>query len=265
MILRNRSRRLEERDMADTTLERLARARGRDLRRSVGDQLADLRAERELSLRAVGRGVGIDPSVLARAEAGDANLTLDSLAALASALGTEASLRLYPATGPRLRDHLQVRLIETLLADAHPRWRPRLEVAVYRPVRGVSDLVLTEPRTAEVVCGEAHSEIRRAERQLRWAGEKADALPSASGWPWMDGEPVVGRLLLLRSSPTTRALVADTPALFRAAYPGRTADAIAAITGPAGTFPGAVIAWVDVRGKASRLLDGPPRGVEVGR
>lgn len=76
---------------------------------------------------------------------------------------------------------------------------------------------------------------------------------------------MVGRLLLLRSSATTRAVVSATPALFRAAYPGRTADAVDALTGPAGTFPGAAIAWVDVRGKASRLLDGPPRGVAVGR
>jgi hypothetical protein len=53
--------------------------------------------------------------------------------------------------------------------------------AVYRPTRGVIDLVLTEPRTSEVIGGEAHSEIRAAERQLRHAAEKVDALPSAPG------------------------------------------------------------------------------------
>src|SRR5512135_741609 len=72
---------------------------------------------------------------VARTEAGDANNTLDTLAAIATALGAEPSLRLYPTTGPRLRDHLQVRLIETLLAALHPRWQTRLEVPVYRPVR----------------------------------------------------------------------------------------------------------------------------------
>jgi len=51
-----------------------------------------------------------------RAESGEANLTLGALAALAAVLGAEASVRLYPATGPRLRDHIQVELIETLLA-----------------------------------------------------------------------------------------------------------------------------------------------------
>lgn len=263
--------------MADTALERLARSRGRDLRRAIGAQVRDLREERGLSLREVAAISRVDRSVLARAETGEANLTVDGLAAVSAVLGAEASVRLYPAIGPRLRDHIQVRLIETLLTVLHSRWRARLEVPVYRPVRGVIDLVLVEPEAHEVVGGEAHSEIRRAERQLRWAAEKVDALPSATGWPWMEGGPPwagqprtaggprVGRLLLLRSTAATRDLVSSAPALFRAAYPGRTADAVACLTGAASLWPGAAIAWVDVRGSASRLLDGPPRGVPVGR
>ena len=251
--------------MADTALRRLARTRSRDLRRSVGAQLKDLREERELSQLEVAAAAGIDRSWLAKAEAGEANLTLDALAAAATVLGTEASIRLYPATGPRLRDHLQVRLIETLLERLHPRWQSRLEVPVYRPVRGVIDLVLVDAEAGEIVGGEAHSEIRRVERQLRWAAEKVDALPSASGWPWMPGEPRVSRLLLLRSTRATREVVSSAPALFRAAYPGRSADALAALTGAAAPFPDAAIVWVDLRGTASRLLDGPPRSVAVGR
>lgn len=251
--------------MADTTIERLAAARARNLRRSVGGQLLEMREDRELSQREVAAAAGLDRSWLARAETGEANLTLDGLAALATALGTEPSLRLYPTAGARLQDHLQTRLLEALLASLHPRWRPRLEVAVYRPVRGVLDVVLAEPRAGEVVGGEAHSEIRSAERQLRWAGEKVDSLPSATGWPWMGRDPAVGRLLLLRSTAATRAVVAAAPALFDTAYPGRTADAVAALTEACGTFPGAAIIWVDLRGTASRLLQGPPRGIEVGR
>jgi transcriptional regulator with XRE-family HTH domain len=254
--------------MADTALERLARARARNLRRDVGAELLELREERELSQRAVAGSVRVSRAQLAKAETGDANLTLERLAALATALGAEASVRLYPASGPHLRDHVQVRIIETLLQRLHPRWRPRLEVPVYRPINGVIDLVLVEPEARELVGGEAHSQVRRAERQLRWAAEKVDALPSAGGWPWMAHEscaPRVGRLLLLRSTSTTRAIVNDTPALFAAAYPGATAEAVAALSQPEGRFPGAAIIWVDVRGRDSRLLDGPPRGVPVGR
>jgi transcriptional regulator with XRE-family HTH domain len=251
--------------MADTALQRISRTRSRDLRRSVGNQLLDLREERELSQREVAAAAEIDRSFLSKAEAGDANLTMDALAAVATALGTEASLRLFPTTGPRLRDHLQVRLLETLIATLHPRWRPRLEVPVYRPVRGVIDLVLVEPRGGALVGGEAHSEIRRAERQLRWAAEKVDSLPSATGWPWMGLEPEVGRLLILRSTTATRATVSSAPKVFGAAYPGRSMDAVEALSSPTGRFPNAAIVWVDLRGTSSRLMDGPPRGVAVGR
>jgi transcriptional regulator with XRE-family HTH domain len=251
--------------VADTELQRLSRTRGRNLRRSVGSQLQDLREDRELSQHEVCAAIGIDRSWLSRAETGEANLTLEALAAIATALGAEPSVRLYPATAPRLRDHVQVRLIETLLGALHPRWRARLEVPVYRPTRGVIDLVLTEPRTSKVVRGEAHSEIRAAERQLRHAAEKVDALPSAPGWPWTDGQPRVRRLLLLRSTTATRGVVNATPALFRAAWPGRTADAVEALTGPSMAFPDAAIIWVELRGTASRMLDGPPRAVTVGR
>jgi transcriptional regulator with XRE-family HTH domain len=251
--------------LADTALRRLATSRGRSLRRSVGEQLRDLREERELSLRELALASGVHASVIARAEAGDGNLTLETLARVATALGSEPSVRLYPATGPRLRDHIQVRLIEALLSRLHTRWRARLEVPVYRPVRGVIDVVLTDAAAGELVCGEAHSEIRRAERQLRWAAEKADALPSADGWPWMDRAPRTSRILLLRSTATTRALVQALPHVFATAYPGRTAAAVEALVTQSGMLSDPAIVWVDVRGSATRLLDGPPRGIGVGR
>lgn len=251
--------------MADTAIQRLATARARDLRQSVGAQLLDLREEREVSQREVCAEVGLDRSWLAKAEAGEGNLTIDALAKIATVLGARASLRLYPETGPRLHDHLQVQLIEALLAVLHPRWRPLLEVPVYEPARGVIDLVLAEPNAQHLVSGEAHSEIRRAERQLRWAGEKTDALPSAKGWPWMASKPRTSRLLLLRSSDATRAVVRSAPRMFAAAYPGRSADAVRVLRGPDGVVPEAVIVWVELRGKASRILDGPPRGIDVGR
>ena len=81
----------------------------------------------------------------------------------------------------------------------------------------------------------------------------------------MDGAPRVGRLLLLRVTRTTHEVVASAPAMFAAAYPGRTADAVAALTGADLAFPDPAIVWIDLRGTASRILDGPPRGIAVGR
>ena len=62
-----------------------------------------------------------------------------------------------------------------------------------------------------------------------------------------------------------RAIVNGAPNLFSAAYAGRTSDAVEALTTGAVAFPQAAIVWVDLRGSASRIPDGPPRGVVVGR
>lgn len=251
--------------MADTAIQRLATSRSRELRRSVGSQLLDLREERELGRREVCTEAGLHRSWLAKGETGDGNLTLDALARIATVLGATASVRLYPATGPRLKDHLQAQLIEALLGILDQRWRARLEVPVYEPARGVVDIVLVDSREGELVSGEAHSEIRRAERQLRWAAEKSDSLPSADGWPWMERRPSTSRLLVLRNTEATRSVVSSVPRVFAAAYPGRTANAVAALRSGSGAFPEAAIVWIDLRGTATRVLDGPPRGIDVGR
>jgi transcriptional regulator with XRE-family HTH domain len=249
--------------MGDTQLQRVIRERQRDLRRTLGTELRRVRLDAGLSLRSLGEAVGVDASHLARVEAGERDLGMASLVAVGVGLGTDVSIRLYPTDGPRVHDHIQVRMIEALLRVLHPRWRARLEVGVYRPVRGVIDVALHDPAANQVVATESHSGLHTVEQQLRWAGQKADALPSARGWPWGDAQepPAISRLLLLRTTEANRALVRDLAATFRTAYPGSTPDAYAALTSADRTWPGAAVVWVDVRGAGTRVLQGPPRGL----
>jgi hypothetical protein len=178
-------------------------------------------------------------------------------------MGCRVSTRLYDTDGPRVRDHVQVRLIEALLNVLHPRWVARLEVAVYRPVRGVIDVVLQDRETNDLVAGEAHSRLMTVEHQLRWAGQKADSLQSARGWPWADtmDQPTTGRLLLLRSSAAMRELVRTVPEVFRAAYPVESARAYAALTTADMRWPGDAIVWATLDGTDTRLIDGEPRAL----
>jgi transcriptional regulator with XRE-family HTH domain len=251
--------------MADRAIQRLTASRSADLRRRLAKELIGARAASGLSQRDVAAEAGIDRRWVAKAEAGEANLTLDALAAVATVLGTQASIRLFEATGPRLRDHVQVRLLSTVLARLHRRWARRLEVPVYRPSRGVIDLVLVDASERQLICTEAHSVIDSAERQLRWAALKTDALSSADGYPWGASDATVRRLLVLRSTAAMRDTVNGAVAVFAAAYPGSTRQAVDALTGSAGAIEADTLVWVDVRGDESRLLDGPPRGVAVGR
>lgn len=241
--------------MGDTDLERSIRDRQRSRRRSLGKELKQVRLEAGMSLRDVGRAVGIDPSHLSRVEAGARDLSAASLIAIAAVLGHDVSTRLYPSSGPRVRDHIQVRMLETVMAAAHPRWHARLEVPVYEPVYGVIDIVLQDRLTDDLVSGEGHSALTAVDAQLRWAAQKTDALPSARGWPWTDAPaaPRTCRLLVLRSTAAMRDLVRQLPETFAAAYPASSADARAALVGGDRRWPGDAILWVDIRGAATAL------------
>jgi len=142
---------------------------------------------------------------------------------------------------------------------------------VYQPVRGVIDLVLDDG-TAVIAC-EAQSELRRLEQQLRWSRSKAEALdplPGRDGPGRLADRPVgtdgarVGRLMLLRSTARTRAVVSGYAAVVAAAYPARAPDAFAALTRQA-PWPGDALLWCRVEGDEAVLLDRPPRGIHVGR
>ena len=249
--------------MGSTALERTVADRQTRLARDLGGQLRTTRLDAGISLRALGRATRLDPSHILRVERGERNPSLDAVVALATALGHDASVRLFPSSGPRLRDHVQVRMLEALLAILHPRWTARLEVPVYRPVRGVIDVVLSDAEAGQLVAGEGHSQLRAFEEQLRRAREKADAVPSARGYPWTsdDEEPRISRLLLLRSTTATRDLVRSLPATFRSAYPAGGRDAYDALTTAGSPWPGAALIWVDVHGARTTVMHGPPRGL----
>jgi len=182
--------------------------------------------------------------------------TTEATARVAAALGLDLSVRLYPGTGPLIRDHLQAPMLDVLIDGLDERWRPTPEVAVHRPVRGVIDLVLESDQPPLIAC-EAQSELRRLEQQLRWARAKADALSQARG-------QAVSLLLLLRSTRRTRAIVAEYSALMQAAYPASAADAYASLTGDA-AWPGDALLWCTVEQGRARVLAQPPRNVVVGR
>ena len=146
--------------MGRSDLERVIDERRRAVARVIGEQLREARLEPGLSLEAVARAAGLDPSHLLRIERQERLPSLPALVAIATALGREVSIRLYPSAGPRVRDHIQARMIEALLEVLNPRWLARLEVPVYRPVRGVIDVLLQDRQTLTLVAGEGHSQLR---------------------------------------------------------------------------------------------------------
>jgi Helix-turn-helix. len=236
------------------------------VRRSVGTQIVTLRDDAHVSQRRLAREAEVDQGHLSRIERGLAEPSLAVLESLAGVLGATVSVRLFPTTGPRIRDHVQARIVESLIQALHPSWKRLVEVSVHRPVRGTIDLVLARA-ASPVIATEVQSDLRRLEQQLRWAAAKAEALPSAAAWSLIQASATAdppSRLLVLRSTHTMRVLARSYEETLRVAYPARSADAVRALMEPDLPWPGAAIIWADVTGDRARLLPGPPRGVGLG-
>jgi len=237
----------------------------RDLRLAVGADIRRMRVDAGLSQRRLAALAEIDHGFLSLVERGQREPSLAVLNAIATVLGGSVSVRLHPGTGPRLTDPIQARIIEALISVLHPRWTRMLEVPVYRPVRGVVDLVAHDRAANKVLAVEVQSQLRRLEQHLRWMNEKADALPSAEFWRFVDAPPEVHRLLVLRSTRANRELAARFAGTLEVAYPASSAKAFQALTTPDVALPGSAILWATVEGDKARILDQAPRGITAGR
>jgi hypothetical protein len=244
-------------------MQREVDARLRRLERSIAGDLERLRIDGAATKADVARAAGIDRTFYGRIEAGLAHLSLESLVAVATAMGVDVSIRLYPGRGPRLTDRHSARMIELTVRGLAPVWRPHLEVRVERPVRGFVDAVFERRDRPLLVATEYESMLPRLEQQIRWASEKAAAI-AYSNLVGPEPTPEISKLLVLRSTERTRGLARTFGSILHAAYPARTREAVDSLrTGS--PWPGAAIVCVRIDGERVELLDGPPRGVSLGR
>lgn len=231
----------------------------------TGETIRRIRTDAGLTRAAVGRMSDVDPSYLRRIEAGSVIASIPTLTAIGVALGCDTSLRFFEGSGPRLHDRFQAPMVESFLAIPHPaRWQASLEVPVTAPRRGVVDVVLDERSSHGLrIATEMHSVIHRIEQQLRWMHEKADGL--ATHHAGAGQERRTSSLLVLRSTRDNRELVGTFLSTFRSAFPARPADILDALTTIDGAWPGAGVLWMQVERGVATVLDGPPRGVALGR
>lgn len=242
--------------MTRSSIKPSARRSAAQVHGRLADDLRRLCDDAGISHAQLALAAGVGPSYVSRILRGLARPSVETYAALGAALGADLAARLYPTTGPAIHDRHQAPILEGLLAQLHPRWRPFTEVAVRRPSRAWIDVALHEPREDLVVAAEIESEIEseinRLEQQIRWSSEKAASLPSWSGWPSL-GEPTVSRLLLVRWTRTTREVARTFPRQLAAAYPAHPADAVAALTGSA-PWPGPALVWARLDRGSLRLI-----------
>lgn len=235
-----------------TAAERAARRAADRAYRTLAEDLERICADAGVSPAMLARASGVDAGFLSRIRAGTARPRLETYASLAAALGADLSTRLYPNTGPGIRDRHQALMLEVLLEILHPRWHPYTELAVRRPSRGWIDAALHDPRARLLVASELQSELRRIEQLVRWSGEKASSLPSWDGWVGLGEPPTVSQLLVVRRTRATRAVAESFERQLRVAYPAHPDDALASLAGTS-PWPGASMIWVTIDGGRARL------------
>ena len=232
----------------------------------TAEEIRVLRVDAGVSLRELGAVTGLHPSHIARIETGKKAASIEALTAIGVALGAELSLKYFAGSGPRLVDRFQVAMVDSFVRRLDARWSVRLEVPVSTPARGVVDAALLDRSSPLAVAAEFQSEFHRIEQQIRWNNEKADGLAARLAGEAHDGtERSISQLLVLRSTTSTREIARRYEAVLRAAYPARTADLIKALTTPETPWPGPGIVWMRVENGVADLLNGPPRGVRLGR
>lgn len=243
-----------------------AKLRAEEIRRAVAGDLRRLLEDSGIKPIALARAAGVSPSMVTRVLLAQRDASPATLTRLAIALDGDVSIRLTPGAGLPIHDAVQARMVEAFIGELHRRWKPFPEVPVRTPARGAIDLVLADSIRDELIATEVQSQLRRAEQAVRWANEKAAALPSSDLYRMAaaaaddgdGGKLVTSRLLVLRSTAATRAAVAQLPAFFAAAYPVEPARAVEALRGGL-DWPGAAIVWMTVHGHEVHLMDGAPR------
>ena len=241
--------------MPSIGFEAAVRRRVALVNRDLGTELRVLREDAGLTRLAVGRAAGVSDAFLGRIEDGNAHPSNETLTRLGLVLGADVRVRLYPNTGPLIRDRHQAAMLEALLGVLHPRWHAFTEVAVRRPSRGWIDALLHEPRQHLALATEIQSELRRLEQLVRWSGEKAASLPSWVGWDRLVEEPRIDRLLIVRRTRATREVAASHDRQLRLAYPTHPDDALAALAGTS-AWTGPALVWSVIDGRGARLVGG---------
>jgi transcriptional regulator with XRE-family HTH domain len=225
------------------------------VRARLADDLLRLMADGGISQERLSAAAGVAQSQISRTLSGQARPSLETYAKLAAPLGADLSARLYPNTGPTLRDRHQAPILEWLLGLLHPRWQPFTEAAVTKPSRGWIDAVLHEARARLPVATEIESGLQRLEQLVRWSQDKAAALPSWPGWQRLEDEPQISRLLIVRRTRATRQVASDFARQLVIAYPAHPDDAMAALIGTA-PWPGPALVWVRHEATGVRFVPG---------
>ena len=152
---------------------RLGSRRARHQADRIGTEIALARATLCFSLRDVAGRAGVSPESVRRVEQGDPSVQLDTICAVAEAVGIDVVVTGYPSAGISLRDARQLTVARLICSMAHPGWQPQLEVPAGDHGEAI-DLVLFGPQ--EIVAAEIDRRLLDFQETYRRTVRKRDHL-----------------------------------------------------------------------------------------
>ena len=176
----------------------------------IGADLETSRAALGYSIESVARRAGVSASTVARVVHGDAGAHLDTMCAVAAAVGLRLSLKAYPGHWPNLRDSGQMHIAQYLISKAHASLKPMLELPVGDSFGRAADLAIFS--TTEIVVYEIERSVPDFQAPKRAAMLKRDALQ-------LRHERPVRLVLVVEDTARNRGLVDPHLPLIRADLP----------------------------------------------
>jgi transcriptional regulator with XRE-family HTH domain len=206
----------------------------------IGLALRSLRRRRGWTQAELGVRASVSQSAVSRAERGEAaNLTVRTLARIASALGARAEVQILfqGAALDRLLDATHAELVNEVVTLLRARaWEtvPEATFSVYGE-RGSIDVLAFHPATGSLLVVEVKSVVPDMQAMLAGVDRKvrlAPAIARERGW----ASRSVSRLLVFPEDRTARRRVAALKATFDQPFPARTTAARRWIASPGGSL-----------------------------
>lgn len=175
--------------------------------------------ELAMSRRRAAVRAGVSWSTQLRVELGDPNIGLQTLCAVAEAIGLDVVLRSYPGRQPSLRDTGQLVLGEKLVERAHGSWQPTFELVVGEHRESI-DLVLFGPD--EILAIEIERLLSDLQAQYRRAEAKRQLLAGRHRRP-------VRLVVAIEDTRRNRGAVDRHDGLIRSVLPARSREVFGAL------------------------------------
>lgn len=196
-----------------------SRVRASEQSAKVGGEVKTARITQAWTRQQVADRAGVSWSTEVRAEQGDPKLGLETMCAVADAVGLDIVIRVYSGRQPSLRDTGQLGHAEYLAGEADSLWHPELEILVGQHGESI-DVGYFGPE--EIIASEIERMATDFQAQYRRADEKRQRLAAQHRRP-------VRLVLVIEDTVRNRQALEPHLAVIRSALPAGSREVLRAI------------------------------------